>query len=61
MTSENLSQSGHVVNLDNYPIGKQAYLYKPPSMDGGNDSKGQKSQTHRPLCRTKGHNKTYWN
>jgi hypothetical protein len=32
MTSENLSQSGHVVNLDNYPIGKQAYLYKPPSM-----------------------------
>jgi hypothetical protein len=32
MSSENLSQSGHVVNLDNYPIGKQAYLYKPPSM-----------------------------
>jgi hypothetical protein len=32
MTSENLSQTGHVVNLDNYPIGKQAYLYKPPSM-----------------------------
>ena len=32
MTSENLSQSGHAVNLDNYPIGKEAYLYKPPSM-----------------------------
>jgi hypothetical protein len=32
MTSENLSQSGHAVNLDNYQIGKQAYLYKPPSM-----------------------------
>ena len=32
MTSENLSQSGHAVNLNNYPIGKEAYLYKPPSM-----------------------------
>jgi hypothetical protein len=32
MTSENLSQSEHAVNLDNYPIGKEAYLYKPPSM-----------------------------
>ncbi len=31
-TSQNLSQSRHVVNLDNYQIGKQAYLYKPPSM-----------------------------
>jgi hypothetical protein len=32
MTSENLSQCGHAVNLDNYPIGKEACLYKPPSM-----------------------------
>ncbi len=32
MTSKNLSQSGHAVNLDNYPIGKEAYLYKTPSM-----------------------------
>ena len=32
MTSENLSQSGIVVDLEKYPIGNQAYLYKPPSM-----------------------------
>ncbi len=32
MTSENLSQSGLVVDLEKYPIGKQTYLYKPPSM-----------------------------
>jgi hypothetical protein len=32
MISENLSQSGRAVNLDNYPIGKEVYLYKPPSM-----------------------------
>ena len=32
MTSENLSQSGLVVDLEKYPIGNQAYLYKPPSM-----------------------------
>jgi hypothetical protein len=32
MTAENLSQSGQAVNLTNYPIGVEAYLYKPPSM-----------------------------
>jgi hypothetical protein len=33
MTSENLSQSGHPVDLEKYVIGKKAYLYKPPSMN----------------------------
>jgi hypothetical protein len=32
MTSENLSQSGQAVDLKNYAIGKEAYLYKPPTM-----------------------------
>ncbi len=32
MTADNLSQSGQAVNLANYPIGVEAYLYKPPSM-----------------------------
>jgi hypothetical protein len=32
VTSENLSQSGHAVNLSKCPIGIKVYLYKPPSM-----------------------------
>ncbi len=32
MTSENLSQSGYAVNLSDYPVGVEAYLYKPPTM-----------------------------
>jgi len=32
MTSENLSQSGQTVDLSKYTIGKEAYLYKPPTM-----------------------------
>jgi hypothetical protein len=32
MTSENLSQSGHPVDLTKYQVGKEAYLYKPPTM-----------------------------
>ncbi len=32
MTSENLSQSGHPVDLTRYQVGKEAYLYKPPTM-----------------------------
>jgi len=31
MTSENLSQTGQLVNLANMPIGTEAYIYKPPS------------------------------
>jgi hypothetical protein len=31
MTSENLSQTGQLVNLANMPIGAEAYIYKPPS------------------------------
>jgi hypothetical protein len=31
MTSENLSQTGQLVNLSNMPIGSEAYIYKPPS------------------------------
>jgi hypothetical protein len=33
MTSENLSQSGHPVDLEKYAIGQKAYFYKPPSMN----------------------------
>ncbi len=32
VTSENLSQSGYAVNLSDYPVGVEAYLYKPPTM-----------------------------
>jgi hypothetical protein len=32
MTSENLSQSGHPVDLEKYVIGQKVYFYKPPSM-----------------------------
>ncbi len=32
MTSENLSQSGYAVKLSDYPVGVEAYLYKPPTM-----------------------------
>jgi hypothetical protein len=31
MTSENLSQSGQLVDLAHMPIGEEAYIYKPPS------------------------------
>ncbi len=34
MTSENLSQSGYAeyaVNFSDYPVGVEAYLYKPPT------------------------------
>ncbi len=31
MTSENLSQSGQLVDLTHMPIGAEAYIYKPPS------------------------------
>jgi hypothetical protein len=31
MTSENLSQTGQLLNLSNMPIGAEAYIYKPPS------------------------------
>jgi hypothetical protein len=31
MTSENLSQTGQLVDLANMPIGTEAYIYKPPS------------------------------
>jgi hypothetical protein len=31
MTSENLSQTGQLVNLANTPIGAETYIYKPPS------------------------------
>ncbi len=31
MTAENLSQSGYVVDLTKYPIGRQAFIYKPPT------------------------------
>ncbi len=32
MTSKNLSQSGHPVDITRYQVGKEAYLYKPPTM-----------------------------
>ena len=32
MTSENLSQSGHPVDITRYQVDKEAYLYKPPTM-----------------------------
>ena len=31
MTSENLSQSGQLVNLKDMPVGTEAYIYKPPT------------------------------
>jgi hypothetical protein len=31
MTSENLSQTGQLVDLANMPVGAEAYVYKPPS------------------------------
>ena len=31
MTSENLSQSGQLVNLKDMPVGTKAYIYKPPT------------------------------
>ena len=31
MTAENLSQSGYVVDLTKYPVGRQAFIYKPPT------------------------------
>jgi hypothetical protein len=31
MTSENLSQSGQLVDLSHMPVGAEAYVYKPPS------------------------------
>ncbi len=31
MTSENISQTGQLVNLANMPIGAEVYIYKQPS------------------------------
>jgi len=31
MTAENLSQSGYVVDLTKYPVGRNAFIYKPPT------------------------------
>jgi hypothetical protein len=53
MTAENLSQSGYVVDLTKYPINRPKGIHIQITYSSQNNSKGQESQAHRSLRRTK--------
>ncbi len=59
MTAENLSQTGYAVDLTKYPIGRNAFIYKPPTQ-AETISRGRKAKKSYVDSTTYGGEESHW-